>query len=210
MIESDLKSNSWEIFNRIAHRYDFLNRFLSFRQDVRWRKAVIRIMTEHRINPKRYFDIATGTCDQILELCRRLIPDTIVGMDMSENMLRLGKSKIHEKGPGKPVFLIQGDGMQIPFRDRYFDCITISFGIRNFADLEKSLNEMHRILVQGGHLFILEFSLPYNKIFRFFYLFYFRRILPKLGGMISGDKMAYGYLNKTVEDLNHPVEVSIK
>jgi demethylmenaquinone methyltransferase/2-methoxy-6-polyprenyl-1,4-benzoquinol methylase len=193
------KRDSWKIFNRIAPRYDFLNCLLSFRQDVRWRKEVLRILTGLGISVKRYLDVATGTCDQLLELCRHMNIDKIVGLDMSKNMLRIGLEKINKRCPGKSVYLVQGDSMNMGFKDNYFDLITVSFGIRNLSDLNRGLAEIHRVLVPQGYLIVLEFSLPENYIFKKFYLFYFRRMLPKLGGVLSGDKQAYRYLNNTVE-----------
>jgi len=145
MEAENLKRDSWKIFDRIAHRYDFLNRLLSFRQDVRWRKKVLRVLTGLGITVKCYLDVATGTCDQLLELCRHMNIDKIVGMDMSKNMLTIGRDKINKKCPGGSVYLIQGDGMNMGFKDNYFDLITVSFGIRNFSDLNQGLAEIYRI-----------------------------------------------------------------
>jgi demethylmenaquinone methyltransferase/2-methoxy-6-polyprenyl-1,4-benzoquinol methylase len=199
MKSEDLKQDSWKIFNRIAHRYDFLNRLLSFRQDVRWRKKVLQIVSGLEIRATRCLDVASGTCDQLLALCRYMDIDKIVGMDRSENMLTIGQGKIKKKCAGKTVYLVQGDGMNMGFKENFFDLITVSFGIRNLSDLNQGLAEMRRILAPQGYLIILEFSLPENYIFKKFYLFYFRRMLPKLGGIISGDNQAYHYLNNTVE-----------
>jgi demethylmenaquinone methyltransferase/2-methoxy-6-polyprenyl-1,4-benzoquinol methylase len=199
MKEEVTRRDSWRIFNRIAHRYDFLNRLLSFRQDVRWRKKAVRLLEQMNIPVDRCLDLATGTCDQIISLCRKYRRLKIVGMDMSQNMLTIGREKIKKCCDGKSVYLVRGDGMSIGCKNNYFDLITVSFGIRNFASIDKGFEEMHRVLSPQGYLLILEFSLPENTIFKYIYLFYFRKMLPKLGGIISGDIQAYRYLNLTVE-----------
>ena len=199
MEEEVTRRDSWKIFNRIAHRYDFLNRLLSFRQDIRWRKKLVRILEQMHIPVDQCLDIATGTCDQIIALCRKYKRSKIVGMDMSQNMLTIGREKISKKCDGKSVYLIRGDGMNIGCKGDCFDLITLSFAIRNFANIDKGFKEIHRVLSPQGYVLILEFSLPANSVFKYIYLFYFRRMLPKLGGVISGDIQAYRYLNLSVE-----------
>jgi len=144
-------------------------------------------------------DIATGTADVLLTLNRNGQIKKAVGLDMAEKMLELGRVKIKEKNLSGKINLIPGDGLFLPVRDNSMDVVTIAFGIRNMPDVQKSLIEMHRVLKKDGRALILEFSLPGNKFIRKLYLFYFRYILPGLGGLISGDSRAYGYLNKTVE-----------
>jgi len=188
----------WKMFDRIAHRYDFLNRSLSFGRDVAWRKRLRKHLPVDR--GLLLVDLATGTADQILFLLDG--PAKIRearGYDLSDGMLALGREKIAKRGLGAVVSLHTGDAMQSPQPDNSADVITISFGIRNVLDVPTALTDMKRALVPGGKLLILECSLPENKLVRKGYLFYFRHILPKLGGLVSGDSYAYNYLNKTVE-----------
>ncbi len=188
----------WFMFDRIAHRYDVLNRSLSFGRDVAWRKRLRKHLPTDR--ELLLVDLATGTADQILFLLdgKAKIREA-KGYDLSEGMLALGREKIGKKGLGDVVSLHTGDAMQSPQPDNSADVVTISFGIRNVLDVPTALADMKRALVPGGKLLILECSLPENKLVRKGYLFYFRHILPKLGGLVSGDSYAYNYLNKTVE-----------
>ncbi len=186
------------MFDRIAHRYDFLNRALSFGRDVAWRKRMRRHLPTGR--PLAVVDLATGTADQLLFLLDG--PATIgkaEGYDLSEQMLAEGRRKIAAKGLGDRVTLHTGDAMVIPREDASADIITISFGIRNVEDVPTALADMRRVLVPGGRLLVLECSLPENRLMRRLYLLYFRHVLPVLGGWVSGDAHAYNYLNRTVE-----------
>ncbi|MCC5847153.1 MAG: bifunctional demethylmenaquinone methyltransferase/2-methoxy-6-polyprenyl-1,4-benzoquinol methylase UbiE [Verrucomicrobia bacterium] len=188
----------WKMFDRIAHRYDVLNRSLSFGRDVAWRKRLRKHLPTDR--DLLLVDLATGTADQILFLLDG--PANIAeakGYDLSEEMLSIGREKIAKKGLGEIVSLHTGDAMKSPQPDGTADVITISFGIRNVEDVPTALADMRRTLKPGGKLLILECSLPENRFMRKAYLLYFRHILPKLGGMVSGDSHAYNYLNKTVE-----------
>lgn len=186
------------MFDRIAHRYDVLNRSLSFGRDVAWRKRLRCHLPKDR--DLLLVDLATGTADQILFL---LDGDATiakaVGYDLSEEMLARGREKIEKLKVGDVVSLHTGDAMRSPQADNSADVITISFGIRNVEDVPTALADMRRALAPGGKLLILECSLPENALIRKGYLFYFRRILPRLGGWVSGDSYAYNYLNKTVE-----------
>jgi demethylmenaquinone methyltransferase/2-methoxy-6-polyprenyl-1,4-benzoquinol methylase len=186
------------MFDRIAHRYDLLNRLLSFGQDVIWRKKVTGHLKD---TPNQsILDLATGTADLLITVCQNS-PQVIsgVGIDLAGKMLEIGNRKITEKNLGSLLKLEAGDATDIPFPDDSFDAVMIAFGIRNVEDVEKALFEMNRILKTGGRALILEFSLPANRVFRFLYLYYFRKVLPKIGALISGDKYAYSYLNETVE-----------
>lgn len=186
------------MFNRIAPRYDLLNRLLSFRLDVTWRKR----MAAH-LPPGAdllVLDLATGTGDQLLALeqgCSRLRHG--IGMDMAEGMLDIGRVKIHERELGAKLEMRTGDATMIPLPDGTFDAVTMSFGIRNVVDVSQALREIHRVLKPGGRALILEFSLPRNPIIRTGHLFYLRRVLPAVGALISGDGYAYRYLNQTIE-----------
>lgn len=178
------------MFDNIAHRYDLLNRLLSFRTDVRWRKKAIKlaeIKGGHKV-----LDLACGTADMMIEMDTRVEGVNLIGGDFSYNMLKLGQ----EKFP-KGSFSVS-DAHMLPFKDGSFDRITISFGFRNVTDKPKGLAEMHRVLKKGGRLCILEFSQPEGFIFSRLYRFYFTKLLPFIGGIISGNKDAYEYLPDSV------------
>ncbi len=188
----------WKMFDRIAPRYDLLNRMLSFRQDVAWRKCMARYLPPD--GQLRLLDVATGTADQIFSLIRRE-PRIVsaVGVDMSEGMLEVGREKVRQRGLADRINLRTGDATTIPEPSGIYDAVTISFGIRNVIDVVQALGEMRRVLRPGGRVLVLEFSLPGWAPFRAAYLFYLRNILPILGGILSGDREAYRYLNLTVE-----------
>lgn len=189
------------MFNRIAHRYDLLNRSLSLGQDVRWRRRMIQHLPPG--GKLRVLDLATGTADVLLflEPSGRIAEG--VGLDTAEAMLDHGRAKIARAGLAGRYTLAIGDAMAVPVPDAAFDVVTISFGIRNVRDTPTALREMWRVLKPGGRAVVLEFSLPPNAWLRRLYLFYFRHILPRIGGWLSGDAAAYGYLNRTVETYPH-------
>ncbi len=196
--ENISRKKVWLMFDRIAHRYDLLNRLLSMRRDVAWRKKLARHLPQRR--PLALLDIATGTADVALTLLRMnsgII--RAVGVDMSEKMLEEGRHKVRKAGLNNKLTLEIGDATALKQADNSFDVTTIAFGIRNVMDPLSGLKEMYRVLKPGGRSLILEFSLPGNKWLRSLYLYYFRHILPRIGAMISGDGYAYNYLNKTVE-----------
>lgn len=195
---SPSRQDVWKMFDRIAHRYDLLNRSLSFGQDTAWRKRLRRHLPTDRA--LRVVDLATGTADQILFLLDG--PADISeakGYDLSEEMLEHGREKIRARKLTDTVSLHTGDAMASPAPDASADVVTISFGIRNVLDVPTALTDMKRILVPGGKVLILECSVPANPLIRWGYLLYFRYLLPTLGGWVSGDRAAYRYLNQTVE-----------
>ncbi len=195
-IQDDSKKTSFEIFNRIAKSYDSVNRVLSFGLDVGWRKKVNTLLPNR--TKLRLLDLATGTADQVIMLCDiNENIETAVGMDLSEEMLDIGRKKI-TRFNGK-IRLETGDAVKLPVADSTYDAVTISFGIRNVPDVPASMKEMYRVLTNGGKALILEFSLPKNPIVRFGHLFYLRWVLPLVGGIISGDYAAYKYLNTSIE-----------
>jgi demethylmenaquinone methyltransferase/2-methoxy-6-polyprenyl-1,4-benzoquinol methylase len=148
----------------------------------------------------RLLDLATGTADQILEILDRSDRvETAVGADMAERMLEIGRGKIAARGLTERVELRVGDAVELPFVDRGFDVVTISFGIRNVGDVPRALREMHRVLRPGGRALVLEFSIPEAPVLAPLYLFYLRHILPRLGAIVSGNSDAYRYLNRTIE-----------
>ena len=193
------------MFDRIAHRYDFLNRLLSLRCDVTWRRRMAECLPAAR--NLHVLDVATGTADSLVSLaqhCDRI--ELGVGLDMAERMLRMGQAKLHGAGQSKKLSLVRADGAAMPFEDGSFDAVTIAFGIRNFADTIGGLREFHRVLKPGGRLLVLEFSLPTNSFLRRSYLAYFRYVMPLIGRLLSGDAAAYRYLNRSVENFPYGSE----
>lgn len=192
------RKDVWVMFDRIAHRYDLLNRLLSFRQDVVWRNKLARYLPDQK--RQSVLDVATGTGDVLISLINKSDKiDRAVGIDMSEGMLEMGRLKIDRLNLDKIVTLKTGNATDLPFDDALFDVATISFGIRNVNNLELAFQNLYRVLKQNGRVLILEFSLPGNFILKSMYLFYFRHILPRIGALISGDAYAYNYLNQSVE-----------
>lgn len=196
------------MFDRIAKTYDQVNLILSFGCDRAWRRALTKRVPKNK--ELTILDVATGTADLIISICndRPLIKEA-VGVDVAQNMLEIGQKKINQAGLNKKVKLIKANGSSLPFRENYFDVVTIAFGIRNIVEQKKALLEIQRVLKPEGLLLILEFSVPQNIIVKYFYLAYFRHILPWLGGLISRDTDAYRYLNRTVEQFPSPEEFSL-
>lgn len=184
-----------EMFDNIAPKYDFLNHLLSMGIDITWRKKAIRIIGKR--NPKAILDVATGTGDFALE-AKSLKPERIVGIDISEEMLNVGRKKIHNKGFDELIEMIKADSEALPFKDNTFDAITVGFGVRNFAHLEVGLGEMLRVLKPGGQVAIIEISQPQNFPVKQVYNIYFKHILPTVGKLVSKDARAYTYLPESV------------
>lgn len=193
--EAGKKEQVADMFNNIAHKYDFLNHVLSMGIDILWRKKAIRLLKT--ISPKKMLDIATGTGDFALEALS-LSPQKIYGIDISAGMLEMGKVKMKEKKVDHIIDLQLGDSEKIQFEDNMFDAITVGFGVRNFEHLEKGLQEMSRVLRPGGKAAILEFSKPKKFPIKQLYNFYFLNILPGIGKLISKDARAYTYLPESV------------
>ncbi len=185
------------MFNDIAFRYDFLNRFLSAGIDVGWRKKAIAELKS--IHPKKILDVATGTADVALLSASMLKPDQIIGIDISDGMLDLGRKKITEKKLDHLISLYNGDSEYIRYVDNYFDAITVAFGARNFQHLDKGLCEMYRVLKPGGKLVVLEFSKPTAFGMKQLYRFYMNIITPTIGKLFAKNKDAYQYLNDSVQ-----------
>lgn len=192
------REHAWRMFDRIAPRYDLLNRLLSMRRDVAWRRRLYRHLPEGR--DLRVLDLATGTADVLLSLFAEGRKAAFgVGLDMAGKMLLLAQKKVAGQGLASRVHLVRGDATRLGFESGAFDAVTMAFGIRNVVDTPMALREMRRVLKPGGRAIILEFSLPSNPVLRSGYLLYFRHVLPRVGGMVSGDAPAYRYLNQTVE-----------
>ena len=183
------------LFDGIAPRYDFLNHFLSSGFDILWRrKAVGFLRDEH---PGRILDVATGTADVAIEAARTL-DATVQGIDISGEMLKLAKAKVSRFGLVDRVLLELGEAESLRFQTDSFDAATVAFGVRNFADVDQGLAEILRVLRPNGTLVILEFSRPRTFPFRQLYGFYFRRVLPVIGGIVSKKKESYEYLPHSV------------
>ena len=185
------------MFDSIAWRYDFLNHFLSFGTDLSWRRKAIKAIGR-RMDPKTILDVATGTCDLAIASLKRLKPDSVIGIDISQRMLEEGRKKIHRKGLEKKISLKLAESEAIPFKDGSFDVCMVAFGVRNFEDPQKGLQEMHRVLVNNGVIMVLEFSRPDRFPFKWVYSFYFKHILPLFGKIFSKDDGAYTYLPDSV------------
>lgn len=183
------------MFNNISKKYDFLNHFLSLGIDILWRKKAIKLLKPYQ--PKVILDVATGTGDFALEALS-LNPTKIIGIDISEGMLAVGKNKVKERGVEAIIDLQLGDSENLPFENNYFDAYTVGFGVRNFENLEKGLSEMLRILKPNGKAIILEFSKPKKIPIKQLYNFYFNNILPTIGKLVSKDNAAYTYLPESV------------
>jgi len=184
------------MFARIARRYDVANHLLSLGADICWRRQLVKAVS--RAKPSAILDLATGSGDVAFALSRRLPePVQILGIDFCRPMLDEAEIKKRARQCANVTFQ-QGDGLALPLSDNSYDVVTISFGLRNMGDLQKSLGEMLRVLRPGGRMFILEFSRP-DRWFRTCYYFYLRRILPGLAQLVTGDRAAYVYLNETIE-----------
>ena len=184
-----------ELFDSIAPTYDHLNHLLSLNIDKRWRKKAVRQLDKATV--KKMLDVACGTGDFAIKACQHGIPE-IHGIDISNNMLAVGNKKIASLGMHDKIRLQQGDGENIGFPNDTFDAVTIAFGIRNFEHLDKGLREMNRVLKNNGKVVILEFSMPRSFPMKQVYSFYFKRILPTIGGFLSKNKQAYQYLPASV------------
>jgi demethylmenaquinone methyltransferase/2-methoxy-6-polyprenyl-1,4-benzoquinol methylase len=195
-MNADRKVMVESMFDSIAWRYDFLNHFLSFGIDRLWRRRAIGIISRNYKNPV-ILDVATGTGDLALA-AMRIDPVKITGIDISQKMLEIGREKIRKKGLSGKIELLQADSENIPFGDDIFDVAMVAFGVRNFSDPLKGLNEMRRVIRKEGMILVLEFSKPSGLLFRTVYTFYFRNILPFVGKLFSKDKSAYSYLPDSV------------
>lgn len=193
--DSTKKEQVAEMFNNIAPKYDFLNQLLSLGIHKGWRRKAIRLISAN--HPKQILDIATGTGDFAIE-AMSLNPDKVVGVDISEGMLKLGVEKINKLGLQKTIELKLADSENLPFENNSFDAITVGFGVRNFENLEKGINDIYRVLNKGGILAVLEFSKPKKFPVKQFYSFYFRYITPAVGKVFSKDSSAYTYLPESV------------
>lgn len=199
LINSELskKEQVADMFDNIAYRYDFLNRFLSVGIDIQWRKKAIRQLRNK--NPKIILDVATGTADVAIMTVRILQPTKIIGIDISDGMLGFGRQKIEKLGLGNLIELLNGDSETIKFDDNSFDAVTVAFGVRNFQNLEKGLSEIKRVLKPGGKLVVLEFSKPKAAVVKQLYNVYMNVVAPNMGKLFSKNRNAYKYLDESIK-----------
>lgn len=183
-----------QMFDTISGNYDNLNRVISFGIDIKWRKKVLKIVSDKK--PKIILDIATGTGDLAI-LMTQTNAEKIIGLDISAGMLEVGKKKVAEKKLSNVIDLVLGDSENIPYEDNYFDAITVGFGVRNFENLEKGFAEILRVLKPNGVFVILETSVPDKTPYKQGYKFYTKNILPLIGKLFSKDNSAYGYLSES-------------
>jgi demethylmenaquinone methyltransferase/2-methoxy-6-polyprenyl-1,4-benzoquinol methylase len=192
------------LFDRISPKYDALNHLLSFNIDKVWRRKTAQ--TVARFSAQTILDLATGTADLAIAVAKHNPQAHIIGMDISEKMLAIGKEKVGRQGLENQIELQLGDAASLPFDDNSFDAVTVAFGVRNFEDREQGISEIHRVLKPNGHAIILEFSLPEKSPLKQLYLLYFKHLLPKIGRCVSKDPSAYAYLPQSVEAFPKPNE----
>lgn len=186
-----------QMFDNISDGYDNLNRVISLGSDMKWKKKIVRLIEKK--NPSKILDVATGTGDLAIMLSKTKATE-IIGVDISEGMLKVGRKKIENQGLSDRITLIQADSENLPFEDNHFDVITVAYGIRNFENLEKGLSEMFRVLKPNGTFVILETSVPTKFPFKQGYKLYCNVFLPLIGRLFSKDKKAYGYLSKSASN----------
>jgi demethylmenaquinone methyltransferase/2-methoxy-6-polyprenyl-1,4-benzoquinol methylase len=198
MLQEPSRKEIWKMFDAISGTYDTVNRVISGGMDVRWRKKMAHLLPSGE--SLQLLDCATGTGDQLFALMEHAKNiQQAIGVDLSKEMLKIAESKSQKKPYHLQVRWQHASATTLPFSDQTFDCLTISFGIRNVENLQETLAEFYRVLKVGGRLLILETSMPENAFVKKFHLFYLRHILPKLGGWISKKPEAYAYLNQTTE-----------
>lgn len=190
------KQHIGQLFDRIAGTYDSLNHVLSLNIDRRWRRKAVRTLSANA----KLLDVAIGTADLTIEILRQQKASHITGIDLSRKMMAIGEQKVAKLGYSNLVTFDYGSAQQMPYADASFDAVTCAYGVRNFANMDEGLREMHRVLRPGGELIILEFSYPTNPLIRRGYNLYFSHILPFIGNLFSRDKGAYTYLNRSVKD----------
>ena len=195
--EQSKKNQVEEMFDKISPRYDLLNHLLSVNIDKVWRKKAIKRLSVRK--PETILDVATGTADFAIA-AMKINPSKVTGIDISEGMLGKGREKVARNGWSQKIELVKADSENIPFEDSSFDAAVVGFGVRNFENLEKGLSEILRVLKPGGFFMVLEFSKPKKTPFRQIFYFYFVKVLPVLGRLISKDKNAYRYLLESVNE----------
>ncbi len=186
-----------QMFDRISGEYDKLNHLLSAGIDIRWRKKTLAELGN--VQPDAILDVATGTGDFALMLHDHWPEAMVTGLDLSPGMLEVAGKKVAKAGLENSIDLVEGDSENLPFEDNFFDLVTVGFGVRNFEHLSKGISEMQRVLKPGGKLAILEFTKPRTPVVKQLFQWYFKHLLPRIGGAISGDTAAYRYLFDSVQ-----------
>lgn len=194
---ADKKEQVAEMFDHIAPKYDLLNQVLSLGIHKAWRRKTVKKIAD--LKPRVIMDVATGTGDLAIEAVRQLAPEKVVGVDISEGMMNLGRQKVKAKNLDTIISFQLGDSENLPFEHNTFDAITVGFGVRNFAHLEVGMKGMYDVLKPGGKLAVLEFSKPHKFPMKQLVNFYYRFILPLIGRMVSSDKRAYTYLPESIQ-----------
>lgn len=184
------------MFDNIAPAYDFMNRAMTLGIDKLWRRRVISLLRHD--HPRQILDVATGTADMALVLDRRLHPEHVTGIDLSEEMLAIGRRKVQQAGAAGRITLTCADCLKLPMADASFDCVTVAYGVRNFADLLAGYREIARVLRRGGTLCVVELSTPPGRLTGALYRLYTRHVIPAVGRMISHDTRAYSYLPESI------------
>lgn len=185
-----------EMFDEIAPRYDFLNHALSFSFDKGWRKKGIQAIQP--LNPKKILDVATGTGDLAIQACKTLAPDFVLGIDISEEMMRIGEEKVAKLGWEKLIRFQKDDSLHLSLESDSFDAVIVAFGVRNFENLDQGLREILRVLRPGGRLMILELTTPEYFPMKQLYKLYSKVVIPTIGRFISLSKNAYSYLPESI------------
>ena len=195
--DGDKRAQVEEMFDNIAPTYDKLNHRLSWNIDKRWRRRAVAALSDYA--PETILDVATGTGDFAIQLATTLHPKEVVGADISEGMMEVGRNKVHSAGLDDIIRFAKEDCFKMTFRDNRFDAVTAAFGIRNFSDLDGGLREMCRVLKPGGHLSVIELTTPRHFPMRQLFWLYSHTILPIYGKLVSKDSSAYRYLTATIE-----------
>ena len=201
--EQTKKEQVEQMFDNIAPTYDRLNHIMSLNIDRMWRRRVMRIV--RRSKASKIMDIATGTGDLAIAMAKRMERAEILGIDLSEEMLAVARSKVKRLGLEQRIMLLKGDAESLTMvADGVMDVATVAFGVRNFENLEGGLAEIYRTLKAGGKLVVLEFSIPRNRLVRWVYAQYSHRLIPRIGALISKDREAYTYLPESVDEFPSP------
>lgn len=187
-----------EMFDSIAPAYDFMNRMMTFGIDKLWRAKAVRLIKKNA--PERVLDVATGTGDLALLLCRELRPKSLTGIDLSENMIEIARRKASQlrRTDGVDITFRTADCLDLPFDDCAYDCVTVAYGVRNFEHLLQGYNEMHRVLSPDGMLCVIELSTPTSPFIKPLYRFYTKFVIPLVGRLVSHDVRAYSYLPESI------------